>query len=124
MNKNRIIIFVVALIFLIGGIIFLSRDVVSPYVNIEQTMKKPGKLVQLMGKLDKSSPIVDGVAGFSFTLIDENGVKMAVKCSASKPMNFKHSTEVVALGKYDPVEKIFVSRNILVKCPSKYKKEL
>ncbi len=124
MKSKNIIIFASALILLIVGIFALSDDILSPYVPVSEVKNKAGHFVQVMGQLKEGAPISDTEKGFTFTLVDESGETLNVNHTGMKPMNFEHSTEVVASGKYDLQKQIFYSKKILTKCPSKYKKEL
>lgn len=123
MNYKRIIIFLIAIGLLIAAIYSLSDDILTPYVSFEDA-KKEGKYVQVIGKLDESSQLKHTNKNFSFTIIDKAGSKIDVIHNGTKPLNFEHAEQIVALGRYNLENKIFIAEKILTKCPSKYKKKL
>ena len=45
---------------------------------------------------------------------------MHVEYDGPRPGNFDNVTKVVAIGKYEPKEQVFIARELLVKCPTKY----
>jgi cytochrome c-type biogenesis protein CcmE len=45
---------------------------------------------------------------------------MRVRYHGLKPANFEEAISIVAIGRYDGSEKVFVADKLLVKCPSKY----
>lgn len=90
----------------------------TPYVSFKEAKGMPGRVVQVMGPLDKSEPIAAG-GTLSFTLIEEKtGEKIRVQFHKSKPANFDQATQVTAIGTWNG--EYLVARNLLVKCPSKY----
>ena len=123
MKNKRIIIFVTALILLVTSIIVLSEDLMSPYVSFSDAKKKPGSYVQIIGKLDKAHPLEQGEKGFSFSIIDDSDTLLRVSHNETKPLNFEHAEQVVALGRFNSKKDMFEADKLLVKCPSKYKKE-
>ena len=80
----------------------------------------PGKYVQVIGKRAKSDVIDHDEKGFSFSMKDDSGAILNVYHAGVKPLNFEHTEQVVALGKFSGENSIFVADKILVKCPSKY----
>lgn len=123
MKNKRIIIFITALVLLITSIIVLSDDLMSPYVSFSDAKKKPGTYVQVIGKLDKTVPLEQSEGGFSFSMKDDNDHQLKVTHNEAKPLNFEHAEQVVALGRFDGEKNIFEADKLLIKCPSKYKKE-
>ncbi len=51
-------------------------------------------------------------------LLADNGDRLPVTFSASRPANFEQAIQVTAVGKYDG--QVFQADNLLVKCPTKY----
>jgi cytochrome c-type biogenesis protein CcmE len=123
MKYKNIIIFITALILLGTAVFFLSGDVLSPYVSFKEAKSHAAKYVQVIGTLDKSIPVVHREGEFSFTLIDKDKSKMQAVHRGIKPQNFEHTEQVVLLGRYNARDDIFVAENILVKCPSKYRRK-
>ena len=121
MNYKKLLLFVVALVFVIVAIFALSDDMFSPYVPFEKAKASPGKLVQIIGSLDQSQKVIHTEKDYTFTL-KEKGDTIRVVHRDLKPMNFEHAEEAVVLGRYDTQNKIFVAEKVLVKCPSKYEK--
>jgi cytochrome c-type biogenesis protein CcmE len=123
MKYRYIIIFIIAIALAITAFISLSDDLVTPYVPFTKASASPGKYVQVIGKIDKTVPVKHEEGSFTFTLIDKTGRKMNFINNAVKPLNFEHADQVVALGKFDSAKNIFAADKLLIKCPSKYKKE-
>ena len=57
---------------------------------------------------------------FTFYMKDQTGAVHKVHYSGPRPANFQNATQVVVEGKMG--NRAFQARNILMKCPSKYKK--
>ncbi len=45
---------------------------------------------------------------------------MKVEYDGPRPGNFDNVTKVVAIGKYEPKREVFLAKELLVKCPTKY----
>ena len=111
----------------IGGVLIVAflafgatsfKDNLTPYVSIEEAMRRPAK-VQVKGALvPNSTAYVEASEKLSFGLVDENGNTMPVLYSGIKPGNFEEATEIVAVGSYS--DGTFHAEQLLVKCPSKY----
>ena len=123
MKYRNIIIFVVGLGLLVAAVFSLSDNILSPYVPFSEAKSKPGAYVQVIGSLDKSAPIIHGEGEFTFTIKDNNGASMKALYRGIKPLNFEHTDQVVLLGKYDAGRALFVADKLLVKCPSKYRRQ-
>jgi cytochrome c-type biogenesis protein CcmE len=123
MNKKRLIIFLSAVILMVAGIIVLSKDLMSPYVSFADARTRAGSYVQLIGSLDKSTIADNTGRGFSFTMRDDASGRMRVSYNEGRPMNFEHAEQAVVLGRFNPEKNLFEADKLLVKCPSKYKKE-
>jgi cytochrome c-type biogenesis protein CcmE len=124
MKYRTILIFIAGLILLVVAIFSLSDDILSPYVPFREAKSNPGKYVQIIGILDKSTPVTYREGGFTFTIIDKDGTKMKVIHRGPEPQNFQHTDQVVVLGKYQNEGDIFNADKVLVKCPSKYRKKV
>ena len=118
--------FLIALVF-IGISIFLlisaSSDLTS-YTTFEQarTSKKEVKIVGQLAK-DKEmvyNPEIDP-NHFSFYVIDKKGDTQKVILKAAKPQDFELSEQIVITGKINGDD--FIAKDVLLKCPSKYKDE-
>ena len=111
----------------IGGVLIVAflafgatsfKNNLTPYVSIEEAMKRPVK-VQVKGSLvPDSTEYVEASQHLRFGLVDENGNVMPVMYDGVKPGNFEEATEIVAVGKYR--DGAFHADQLLVKCPSKY----
>jgi cytochrome c-type biogenesis protein CcmE len=121
MKYRNIIIFIIALGLLVAAVFSLSEDILSPYVPFKEAMESPRKYVQIIGKLDKTVPVVHKEGEYSFTLIDKEGSKMIATHRGTKPQNFEHTDQVVVLGRYNAAGNLFEADKVLVKCPSKYR---
>jgi cytochrome c-type biogenesis protein CcmE len=111
----------------IGGVLIVAflafgatsfKNNLTPYVSIEEAMKRQAK-VQVKGSLvPDSSEYVEASEQLRFGLVDENGRTMPVLYKGIKPGNFEEATEIVAVGSYH--DGAFHAEQLLVKCPSKY----
>ena len=124
MSSKRIIIFIAALLLLVSSILLISDDLFSPYVSFEYAKSKPGKNVQVIGKRAQDVPVEHGDDGFRFTLAEDNGDELTAYHKGVKPLNFEHADQVVLIGKYSLEKGLFEADKVLVKCPSKYEKEV
>ncbi len=118
--------FLIALVF-IGISIFLlinaSSDLTS-YTTFEQarSLKKEVKIVGQLAK-DKEmvyNPEIDP-NHFSFYVVDKKGDTQKVILKAAKPQDFELSEQIVITGKINGDD--FIAKDVLLKCPSKYKDE-
>ncbi len=123
MKLRTILIFTIGLALLILAVFFASDDILSPYVPFKEARERAGTYVQIIGTLDKSAPVTHREGEFTFTAIDKDGTRLRVIHRGIKPQNFEHTDQVVLLGKYKSDGDIFEADKVLVKCPSKYKKE-
>lgn len=121
MKKIHIILLVV----IAGAIAVLISSVgsFSTYENIASARQKPGKFVTLSVKMDKTKPMVyDPVKDpnyLSFTALDTLGNSVKVVYHNAKPTDMEKSELIVIAGAMNGDQ--FDCKNILVKCPSKYK---
>lgn len=101
-----------------------SDDMFSPYVSISEARSNPGKYFQIMGGLDTSKPVTHEESSFTFTLLDESNSTVTVRHTGVKPYNFEHADQIVVLGRYQKDSDLFEADKLLVKCPSKYEKQV
>ncbi len=121
MKKTHIII-LVAIAALIVGLLVFSVDF-STYDTISSARAKEGKFVHLIAKLDHTQPIeydpINNPNYLSFYAIDSLGDKTKVIYANSKPTDLEKSERIVLKGKMH--KDYFECKDILLKCPSKYK---
>jgi cytochrome c-type biogenesis protein CcmE len=120
MNARKTAIIGLAVVFC--GIAFYSmRGMLTPYVSFGEAMKS-GEYVQVIGNIDRKTPLSFGEGTFSFAMEDAGGTVLTFSCTGPVPQNFDHATQAVALGQYDKVARLFIAEKLLIKCPSKYTK--
>ena len=121
MKKTHIVI-LIAIALAIGGLLSLSNDF-STYDTVDSAKQKQGKFVHLIAKLDRTEPVDYDPAKnpnyLAFTAIDSLGSKTKVVYRNSKPAEMEHSERMVLQGKMQG--DTFECKDILLKCPSKYK---
>ncbi len=121
MKKTHIII-LVGIAAVIVGLLAYSVDF-STYDTVNSAKQKPGKFVHLIAKLDKSQPIdydpIKNPNYLSFYAIDSLGGQTKVVYHNSKPADLEKSERMVMKGKMEDGQ--FECKEILLKCPSKYK---
>lgn len=120
--KRTHIVLLVAIAFAIGALLMLSTDF-STYDTISSARQKQGKFVHLIAKLDKTVPLEYDPANnpnyLSFVAIDSLGGRTKVVYHNTKPAELENSERVVLQGKMQG--DVFECKDILLKCPSKYK---
>ena len=123
MKKTHIVI-LIGIVALIGTLLAYSADF-STYDSIASAKNKEGKFVHIIAKLDKSKPIeFDPVRNPNFTsfyAIDSLGGVTRVVYNNSKPTDLEKSESIVMKGKMNNGQ--FECKEIMLKCPSKYKDE-
>ncbi|HEY0680302.1 MAG TPA: cytochrome c maturation protein CcmE [Chitinophagaceae bacterium] len=106
----------------IGVLISFMGDL-STYDTVASAAKKEGKFVHLIAKLDKSKPIEFDPAKnpnyLSFTAVDTLGNSTRVVYLKGKPTDFEKAERLVLQGSMRNGQ--FECKDILMKCPSKYK---
>lgn len=126
-NYRNVIIIAVGFTFLAVAVFFgffsSGDDLLSPYVPFKEARSSPGRYVQIIGSLDRSVPVRHSEGAYSFTLLEKDGAKMDAVHRGTKPQNFEHTEQVVLLGRYSAESGIFEADQVLVKCPSKYRRE-
>lgn len=91
------------------------------YVGFEEAKERAGEKVTVIGELDHSKDIVEGPQSLSFYLKDERGDVQQVIIDEPMPDGFKRSESITVTGRMEG--EVFKATHILMKCPSKYKKE-
>ncbi len=123
MKKTHIII-LIGIAALIVALISYSADF-STYDTIKSAQQKEGQFVHLIAKLDKSAPIeydpINNPNYLSFTAVDSLGGTTKVIYRNSMPGDLEQSERIVMKGKMQ--QDYFECKEILLKCPSKYKDE-
>lgn len=121
MKKTHIII-LVGIAAVIVGLLAYSVDF-STYDTVNSAKQKQGKYVHLIAKLDKSQPIeydpIKNPNYLAFYAIDSLGGQTKVVYHNSKPTDLEKSERIVMKGKMEAGH--FECKEILLKCPSKYK---
>lgn len=121
MKKSHIVI-LIGIAALIVGLLVFSVDF-STYDTIASAQQKQGKFVHLIAKLDKTAPIeydpIKNPNYVSFFAIDSLGGRTKVIYANSKPTDLEKSERIVLKGKMQ--KDYFECKDILLKCPSKYK---
>ncbi|MBC7866781.1 MAG: cytochrome c maturation protein CcmE [Gloeobacteraceae cyanobacterium ES-bin-316] len=121
MKKTHIII-LVGIAAVIVGLLAYSVDF-STYDTVNSAKQKPGKFVHLIAKLDKNQPIqydpINNPNFLAFYAIDSLGGQTKVVYRNSKPADLEKSERIVMKGKMEADH--FECKEILLKCPSKYK---
>jgi cytochrome c-type biogenesis protein CcmE len=116
---------VVALVFIAVAIAVLISFMgdVTTYDTIAVAKQKPGKAVTLVAKVDKSAPMeydpVKDPNYLSFTALDTLGNSIRVVYHNPKPTDMEKSERIVLKGSVQGDH--FECKDILLKCPSKYK---
>ena len=122
MKRTHIIILISIAALIVTLIVFSAGDF-STYETIGSAQKKPGKYVHLIAKLDKTMPIeydaVNNPNYLSFYAVDSLGGKTKVIFHNSKPTDLEKSERIVMKGAMKGDH--FECKDILLKCPSKYK---
>ena len=95
----------------------------TTYETIASAREKEGKFVNLIAKIDKTQPLVyDAVKDpnyLTFTAVDTLGNSIIVIYHNNKPTDMEKSERLVLKGKVQNGQ--FECKDILLKCPSKYK---
>ena len=122
MKRSHIIILIAIAALIVALIVFSAGDF-STYDSISSAKNKPGKSVTLIAKFDQSEPLeydpVKNPNYLSFYAVDSLGGKTKVVFRNSKPTDLEKSERIVMKGKMQTDH--FECRDILLKCPSKYK---
>ncbi len=120
--KTTHIIILVLIAAAIAVLVQYTGDLTT-YETIASAKEKEGKFVNLIAKLDNTKPVeYDAVKNpnyLSFTAIDTLGSSIQVIYHDNKPTDMEKSERIVLKGRVK--EGRFECKDILLKCPSKYK---
>ena len=121
MKKTHIVALVLIAVAIATLISFMGN--VTTYETIASAKQKPGKFVNLIAKIDKSQPMnydpVKNPNYLTFTALDTLGSSIQVVYHNAKPTDMEKSERLVLKGKVE--DGVFQCKEILLKCPSKYK---
>jgi len=121
MKKTHIIALLLIAVAIAVLISFMGN--VTTYETIASAKEKPGKFVNIIVKVDKSKPMnydpVKNPNFLEFTALDTLGNSMQVVYHNAKPTDMEKSERVVLKGRVEGDH--FECKDILLKCPSKYK---
>lgn len=124
MKKIHIVFLVLIAVSIAVLISFLKTS--TTYDTIDTAKAKPGKFVHMIAKLDHSQPVeYDAVHNpnyLSFTAVDSLGKTVKVVYRNAKPDNLEVSERLVLKGSYNTDH--FDCKEIMMKCPSKYKDDI
>jgi cytochrome c-type biogenesis protein CcmE len=115
--------------YIVGGIVvvlamvmamYSFKSTLTSYVTVSEA-KASKRPVQVAGIVVAGTDRYDLKSNnLVFVLREDGGDEMQVEYDGPRPGNFDNVTKVVAIGKYEPKEQVFVARELLVKCPTKY----
>jgi cytochrome c-type biogenesis protein CcmE len=115
--------------YLIGGVVIVLamamamysfQSTLTSYVSVSEA-KASNRPVQVAGIVVEGTDKYDlDSNNLFFTLREDGGDEMKVEYDGPRPGNFDNVTKVVAIGKYEPKREVFLARELLVKCPTKY----
>jgi cytochrome c-type biogenesis protein CcmE len=121
MKKTHIVILVLIAVSIVVLISYTGD--LTTYETIASAKEKEGKFVNLIAKLDASKPLeYDAVKNpnyLSFTAVDTLGNSIKVIYHDNKPTDMEKSERLVLKGRVKG--DYFDCKDILLKCPSKYK---
>ena len=115
--------------YIIGGVVIVLamamamysfQSTLTSYVSVSEA-KASNRPVQVAGIVVEGTDRYDlDSNNLLFTLREDSGDEMKVEYDGPRPGNFDNVTKVVAIGKYEPKRRVFLARELLVKCPTKY----
>ncbi|MEY2901779.1 MAG: hypothetical protein RLY89_885 [Bacteroidota bacterium] len=121
MKKTHIVILVLIAASIVVLISYTGD--LTTYETISSAKQKEGKFVNLIAKVDKQFPVEYDAAKnpnyLSFTAIDTLGNSIKVVYHNNKPTDMEKSERLVLKGRVQGDH--FDCKDILLKCPSKYK---
>ena len=121
MKKMHILGLVLIAVVIAALLTFMSD--LTTYDSIESARTKEGKFVHMIAKIDTTKPVIyDPIKDpnlLTFTAIDSLGFSTKVVYKNAKPTDFEKSARIVLKGAM--VGEVFECKEILLKCPSKYK---
>jgi len=122
MKRSHIIILIGIAALIVSLLVFSAGDL-STYDTVSSARQKMGKPVHLIARLDLSQPIqydpIKNPNYLSFYAVDSLGGRTKVVFHNSKPADLEKSERIVMKGQMEAEH--FECKDILLKCPSKYK---
>jgi cytochrome c-type biogenesis protein CcmE len=119
---------IVLLVLIAGSIAVLISflKTATTYDTIDSAKSKPGQFVHMIAKLDHSQPVeydaINNPNYLTFTAVDSLGKSVRVVYHNAKPDNLESSERLVLKGAYK--DDHFECKEIMMKCPSKYKDDM
>lgn len=123
MKKTHIIILVFIAISIAVLLSFMGD--ITTYDTVISAKEKPGKFVHLIAKMEQNSLKYDPVKDpnyLAFTAVDSLGNSIKVVYHNTKPTDIEKSERLVLKGSVQGDH--FECKDILLKCPSKYKDDM
>jgi cytochrome c-type biogenesis protein CcmE len=115
--------------YVIGGVVialamamamYSFKSTLTSYVSVSEA-KASKRPVQVAGIVVEGTDRYDlKNNNLLFTLREDGGDEIKVEYDGPRPGSFDNVNKVVAIGKYEPEKKVFLARELLVKCPTKY----
>lgn len=122
-KKSHIIGAVVVVLAMIMAM-YSFKSTLTAYVSVSEAKvsRRPVQVAGIVVGGSKRYDLQNNV--LVFTLREDSGDEMAVEYDGHKPANFDDVTKVVSTGKYNKKRQVFVARELLVKCPTKYEERV
>ncbi len=117
---------IIAIVMIFGAIALLTTaaDDMGVYGTFKDA-RDSGKVMKVVGQLSKDKEMyykpIEDPNFFSFYITDAEGEERKVILHDEKPQDFELSEQVVITGSFKGDD--FVAKDMLLKCPSKYKNE-
>ncbi|MBN8861510.1 MAG: cytochrome c maturation protein CcmE [Sphingobacteriales bacterium] len=122
MKRTHIIALVLIAAAIAYMLVTMSKDLTT-YDTIASARQKQGQYIHLIAKLDRSKQIeynpVENPNYLAFYAVDSLGGHTKVVYHSAKPPELETSERIVLKGKMNG--EVFDCKEILLKCPSKYK---
>ncbi len=122
--KKTHIIFLIFIAVSIAVLLSFMGDITT-YDTVSSAKQKPGKFVHLIAKMEQNSLQYDAVKDpnyLAFTAVDSLGNSINVVYRNTKPTDMEKSERLVLKGSVQGDH--FECKDILLKCPSKYKDDM
>jgi len=120
MKKGHIVLIILIAV-AIGAIVGSISDS-STYADFDEAFSNQEREFHVVGTLNKEKPTIynpqENADLFRFHMLDNNGVEKEIFLQKAKPQDFERSEQIVLIGQAK--NDVFVAREILMKCPSKY----
>lgn len=124
MPKKSHIIGAVIVVLAVIMAMYSFRSTLTTYVSVSEAKVSP-RQVQVAGVVVKGSKRYDLQNNrLMFTLREDTGDEMVVEYDGQRPANFDDVTKIVSTGKYNKKRRVFVARELLIKCPTKYEQRV